>query len=99
MPVAHKTGIAGLHSHNFCMTSSLRHTWISCSTNGLRPRRCSSVRAFSDHSRDLDAVLDTSERIAREKYAPFNRLVDLEEPRTRNQARWHAAGVVLPQYL
>ncbi|WP_019575508.1 acyl-CoA dehydrogenase [Curvibacter lanceolatus] len=36
---------------------------------------------FADHSRDtFDAVLDTSERIAREKYAPFNRLVDTQEP-------------------
>lgn len=37
---------------------------------------------FSDHSRaTFDAVFDTSERIAREKFAPFNRLVDTEEPR------------------
>ncbi|MES2952030.1 MAG: acyl-CoA dehydrogenase [Pseudomonadota bacterium] len=37
---------------------------------------------FTDHSRDtFDAVLDTCERIAREKFAPFNRLVDIEEPR------------------
>ncbi|MBV5292281.1 MAG: acyl-CoA dehydrogenase [Curvibacter lanceolatus] len=36
---------------------------------------------FADHSRDtFDAVLDTCERIAREKYAPFNRLVDTQEP-------------------
>ncbi len=36
---------------------------------------------FADHSRDtFDAVLDTCERIAREKYAPFNRLVDVQEP-------------------
>ncbi len=38
---------------------------------------------FSEHSLEtFDAVLDTCERIAREKYAPFNRLVDAEEPRT-----------------
>lgn len=37
---------------------------------------------FADHSREtFDAVLDTCERIAREKYAPFNRTVDTEEPR------------------
>ena len=37
---------------------------------------------FADHSREtFGAVLDTCERIAREKYAPFNRLVDTEEPR------------------
>jgi alkylation response protein AidB-like acyl-CoA dehydrogenase len=37
---------------------------------------------FVEHSREtFDAVLDTCERIAREKYAPFNRLVDTQEPR------------------
>ncbi len=36
---------------------------------------------FADHSREtFDSVLDTCERIAREKYAPFNRLADTEEP-------------------
>ena len=36
---------------------------------------------FADHSREtFDAVLDTCERIAREKFAPFNRLADTEEP-------------------
>jgi butyryl-CoA dehydrogenase len=36
---------------------------------------------FADHSREtFDAVLDTCERMAREKYAPFNRKVDVEEP-------------------
>ena len=36
---------------------------------------------FADHSREtFDAVLDTCERIARDKYAPFNRLVDTQEP-------------------
>ena len=34
-------------------------------------------------------MLDTSERIAREKYAPFNRLVDLEEPRTETEPDGH----------
>ncbi len=37
---------------------------------------------FADHSRaTFDAVLDTCERIARDKFAPFNRLLDTEEPR------------------
>jgi alkylation response protein AidB-like acyl-CoA dehydrogenase len=37
---------------------------------------------FAEHSREtFTAVLDTCERIAREKFAPFNRLVDTEEPR------------------
>jgi butyryl-CoA dehydrogenase len=47
---------------------------------------------FSDHSREtFDAVLDTCERIAKEKYAPFNRLVDIEEP------RFDGEKVILPQ--
>jgi butyryl-CoA dehydrogenase len=36
---------------------------------------------YADHSREtFDGVLDTCEKIAREKYAPFNRLIDTEEP-------------------
>ena len=47
---------------------------------------------FSDHSREtFDAVLDTCERIAREKYAPFNRLVDVQEP------HFDGDKVILPQ--
>ena len=47
---------------------------------------------FVDHSREtFDAVLDTCERIAREKYAPFNRTVDMEEP------RFDGEKVILPQ--
>ncbi|MEP6971445.1 MAG: acyl-CoA dehydrogenase [Betaproteobacteria bacterium] len=47
---------------------------------------------FADHSREtFDAVLDTCERIAREKYAPFNRLVDTQEPYVDGDK------VVLPQ--
>ncbi|MDH4462407.1 MAG: acyl-CoA dehydrogenase C-terminal domain-containing protein [Acidovorax sp.] len=47
---------------------------------------------FSDHSRDtFDAVLDTCERIAREKYAPFNRTVDTQEP------HFDGEKVTLPQ--
>ena len=54
----------------------LLHDWLGTIDLTARPR-------FADHSRDtFDAVLDTCERIAREKYAPFNRLVDVEEPRT-----------------
>lgn len=46
----------------------------------------------ADHSREtFDAVLDTCERIAREKYAPFNRLVDQQEP------RFDGEQVILPQ--
>jgi len=37
---------------------------------------------FADHSREtFTQVLDTCERIAREKFAPVNRLTDTEEPR------------------
>ena len=40
---------------------------------------------FADHSRaTFDAVLDTCERLARDKFAPFNRLLDTEEPRFEN---------------
>ena len=47
---------------------------------------------FADHSREtFDAVLDTCERIAREKYAPFNRVVDTQEP------RFDGEKVILPQ--
>jgi butyryl-CoA dehydrogenase len=36
---------------------------------------------YADHSRDtFAAVLDTAERIAAEKFAPFNREVDVNEP-------------------
>ncbi|MGQ0710460.1 MAG: acyl-CoA dehydrogenase [Rhodoferax sp.] len=52
---------------------------------------------FADHSREtFDAVLDTCERIAREKYAPFNRLVDTQEPHTVTE-RDGSLRVVLPQ--
>ncbi|MDD0810049.1 acyl-CoA dehydrogenase [Curvibacter sp. RS43] len=52
----------------------LLYQWLNAPTLSERER-------FSDHSRDtFDAVLDTCERIAREKYAPFNRLVDTQEP-------------------
>ncbi len=47
---------------------------------------------FADHSREtFDAVLDTCERIAREKYAPFNRTVDIQEP------QFDGEKVILPQ--
>ena len=47
---------------------------------------------FADHGREtFDAVLDTCERIAREKYAPFNRTVDTEEP------RFDGERVILPR--
>src|SRR3954468_18864220 len=63
----------------------LLYDWLKAAQLGERAR-------FSDHSREtLDAVLDTCERIAREKYAPFNRTVDTEEP------RFDGEKVILPQ--
>ncbi len=74
------------------MTTSLRSTldfllydWLRAASLTARPR-------FADHSREtFDAVLDTCERIAREKYAPFNRIVDTQEP------RFDGEKVILPQ--
>ncbi len=68
----------------------LLHDWLGTTELTERPR-------FADHSRDtFDAVLDTCERIAREKFAPFNRLVDTEEPRTVTEPDG-SLRVVLPQ--
>jgi alkylation response protein AidB-like acyl-CoA dehydrogenase len=53
----------------------LLNDWLRVEDLTQRPR-------FAEHSAEtFAAVLDTCERIAREKYAPFNRLVDTEEPR------------------
>lgn len=63
----------------------LLYQWLDAASLNQRAR-------FADHSREtFDAVLDTCERIAREKYAPFNRLVDTEEP------RFDGEKVILPQ--
>jgi alkylation response protein AidB-like acyl-CoA dehydrogenase len=63
----------------------LLHDWLKVASLCGRER-------FADHSREtFAAVLDTCERIAREKYAPFNRLVDTEEP------RFDGEKVILPQ--
>jgi alkylation response protein AidB-like acyl-CoA dehydrogenase len=63
----------------------LLYNWLSADSLNQRER-------FSDHSREtFDAVLDTCERIAREKYAPFNRLVDTQEP------HFDGEKVILPQ--
>lgn len=52
----------------------LLYDWLQAESLTARER-------FGDHSREtFDAVLDTCERIAREKYAPFNRTVDTQEP-------------------
>ena len=63
----------------------LLHDWLNVASLQQRER-------FADHSREtFDAVLDTCERIAREKYAPFNRLVDTDEP------KFDGEKVILPQ--
>ena len=63
----------------------LLYHWLRVDTLLARPR-------FADHSRETFAsVLDTCERIAREKFAPFNRLSDTEEP------RFDGERVILPQ--
>ncbi len=52
----------------------LLYDWLDVESLRARPR-------FAEHSREtFDSVLDTCERIAREKFAPFNRLADSEEP-------------------
>ncbi len=63
----------------------LLYDWLAIESLNQRER-------FNDHSREtFDAVLDTCERIAREKYAPFNRLVDTQEP------HFDGEKVILPQ--
>jgi butyryl-CoA dehydrogenase len=63
----------------------LLHDWLKVENLQSRER-------FADHSREtIDAVLDTCERIAREKFAPFNRLVDTQEP------HFDGEKVILPQ--
>ena len=63
----------------------LLYDWLDVASLTHRAR-------FADHSREtFDAVFDTCERIAREKYAPFNRLVDTQEP------HFDGEKVILPQ--
>ena len=52
----------------------LLHDWLGIESLAARAR-------FADHSREtFDAVLDMCEKLAADKFAPFNRLVDTEEP-------------------
>ncbi|MEO8021257.1 acyl-CoA dehydrogenase [Polaromonas sp.] len=63
----------------------LLYQWLHAESLNQRER-------FADHSREtFDAVFDTCERIAREKFAPFNRLVDTQEP------HFDGEQVILPQ--
>jgi alkylation response protein AidB-like acyl-CoA dehydrogenase len=68
----------------------LLNDWLNLNALVQRPR-------FADHSGEtFAAVFDTCERIAKEKFAPFNRLVDTQEPRTEMGADG-VLRVVLPQ--
>lgn len=61
--------------------SQLRATLEFLIYDWLQAESLTSRAHYADHSREtFDAVLDTCERIAREKYAPFNRTVDTQEP-------------------
>ena len=52
----------------------LLYDWLDVESLQARPR-------FADHSRETFAsVLDTCEKIARDRFAPFNRVADTEEP-------------------
>jgi len=63
----------------------LLYDWLNAESLSQRPR-------FADHSRETFAsVFDTCERIAREKFLPFNRLSDTQEP------HFDGEKVVLPQ--
>ncbi|MDP3825644.1 MAG: acyl-CoA dehydrogenase family protein, partial [Polaromonas sp.] len=63
----------------------LLYEWLGAESLNQRER-------FADHSREtFNAVFDTCERIAREKFAPFNRLVDTQEP------HFDGEKVILPQ--
>ncbi|MES2400942.1 MAG: acyl-CoA dehydrogenase [Pseudomonadota bacterium] len=66
-------------------TDFLLYQWLDAESLNQRER-------FADHSREtFDAVFDTCERIAREKYAPFNHTVDTQEP------HFDGEKVILPQ--
>lgn len=74
------------------MTTSLRSTLDFLLYDWLQAESLNARERFADHSREtFDAVLDTCERIAREKYAPFNRTVDTQEP------QFDGERVILPQ--
>jgi len=71
---------------------SLRPTLDFLLYDWLKAEELTKRKRFADHSREtFDAVFDTCERIAREKYAPHNRTLDIEEP------RFDGEKVILPQ--
>jgi len=61
---------------------SMRQTLDFLLSDWLHAQDLSSRERFAEHSAEtFGAVLDSCERIAAEKFAPFNRLSDIEEPR------------------
>ena len=71
---------------------SLRPTLDFLLYEWLQVQTLSSRERFAEHNREtFDAVLDTCERIARDKYAPHNRTVDTQEP------VFDGERVILPQ--
>ena len=63
----------------------LLNDWLDVASLAERAR-------YGEHSREtFESVLDTCQRIAEEKFAPFNRLVDVQEPRLEDGV------VILPQ--
>ncbi len=63
----------------------LLYDWLKTEALSQRPR-------FQEHSREtFSALFDSCARIAKEKYAPFNRLLDTQEP------RFDGERVILPQ--
>lgn len=71
---------------------ALRHTLDFLLYDWLKVEALNQRQRFADHSREtFDAVLDTCERIAREKFAPFNRTIDDQEP------QFDGERVILPQ--
>src|SRR6266498_1851435 len=72
--------------------SSLRSALDFLLYDWLKAEELTGRSRFADHSREtFEAVFDTCERIAREKYAPFNRTLDIEEP------RFDGEKVILPK--
>src|SRR5450755_819885 len=71
---SHERRIGGKRMSYRTTIDFLLYEWLDVAALQARER-------FAEHSREtFDSVLDTCERIAREKYAPFNRLTDTEEP-------------------
>lgn len=63
----------------------MRHTVDFLLNDWLKVDSLLQRERFADHSLEtFGQVLDTCERMAREKYAPFNRLVDTQEPRVES---------------